>query len=1270
MHILGYNVKWILSIFFSILDGSNPFFMKSIFLPACLLLFFLVFICTISIDYLPSHPVKPIPTFTKKIRAKSDRPDLGVEQENLMIKNPILGRPTPEKLIEISANLKKGLYNKGIKRNTPKWQERGPNNVGGRTRAVLIDANDPSGNTVWAGSASGGLWKTINFLDPNPNWSPIDDFLPTMAISCIVQDPSKLNIMYFGTGEGWFNGDAVSGLGIWKSTDRGKNWKQLSSTNNQDFFFIQKIRVNSEGIIFASTRSAGLQRSIDEGLTWEKVLGSGIGGAFSDRAADIEIANNDDIYVSLGIFSTDGIYKSMDSGNTWKSLINSSTNNGLPSEGFERIELAIAPSDPSFIYALFQASESNECKGIFMSIDAGNSWKEMTVPKGFGHENFAGKQAWYNLTIAVDPVYPYTVYIGGIDLLRSIDGGEHWTQLSHWFGGGGFQFVHADQHEIVFFPNNNRYKGISANDGGIFKFDINPNTDLKFNQQYCIPKHENCCNDFIERVDLNTLLNFSQSGTSKDIDGYSDYTGYSTTLKVDQTYDLKIVTNVSWEDSKMGAWVDWNQNGKFDESENILSYSGMGPYSTQITVPNNAAHGKTKMRIRLQYSPSYQPNPCAIAYTMGETEDYTIIVDNCFEGNKCNDGSICTTDNILNANCKCTGKLVDINEDGLCDIINKPNYQAINKDFRVTQFYSCDYHPAENSNIFIGGTQDNGTQYFSNPGVNSTFPISGGDGGYCFIDKNNPNIQISSYTFNTYNITNDAWKNNFEFVAIGDSKGRFINPCDYDSKTKTLIGAYDKAYISRIRKVGTENIADTLTFSALDSSIVSVVKFDPNQENKVWLGTPKDFNKITGKYEAKLILLSNIDSDNPVIEKVVTIDDEFEGSAFLRSIDISTSKSNRMILNFSNYGVPKVWETRDVGATWRNVDGNLPDIPVRWILYNPIAEEAAIIATELGVWQTFNLNNSNPIWEPLIDGLANVKVNMLKYRPSDHTLFAATHGRGIFSMKYCTDQINVIEAICSGDSYDFFGQELFGSGIYEKVIFDSLSCFGSINYVLNLFVEEKETRFLDLKICSGDSIDFFGTILTESGIYQKEIEADNICGCSITNLNLNVNEPAILELGDTLFLNIDEEFAIVPNGNFVSYLWSNGNTNSSIIINAANLGAGHHEVTLIVTDQLGCPSEDTLIIIVTEPSATNDIANLQTLKIYPNPAAFDLNLEFQNPSGLADIRIYTVNGKQVFSERYYLKPNISLNVQELPAGIYLLQVAGERSKYNRKFVKM
>ncbi|MDW8347378.1 MAG: T9SS type A sorting domain-containing protein, partial [Bacteroidia bacterium] len=114
-------------------------------------------------------------------------------------------------------------------------------------------------------------------------------------------------------------------------------------------------------------------------------------------------------------------------------------------------------------------------------------------------------------------------------------------------------------------------------------------------------------------------------------------------------------------------------------------------------------------------------------------------------------------------------------------------------------------------------------------------------------------------------------------------------------------------------------------------------------------------------------------------------------------IAVQKGDDNHLLVTYSNYGVNSVWETKDGGLTWASVEGNLPDIPVRWAIFNPHNPDQAVLATELGVWTTDDLNGTSTVWVPTNTGLANTRVTMLKIRDSDKMVIASTHGRGLFS---------------------------------------------------------------------------------------------------------------------------------------------------------------------------------------------------------------------------------------------------------------------------------
>ena len=138
---------------------------------------------------------------------------------------------------------------------------------------------------------------------------------------------------------------------------------------------------------------------------------------------------------------------------------------------------------------------------------------------------------------------------------------------------------------------------------------------------------------------------------------------------------------------------------------------------------------------------------------------------------------------------------------------------------------------------------------------------------------------------------------------------------------------------------------------------------------------------------------------SPVVSEITGADFP---AAYVSCIAVGQTEDDLLVC-FSNYGVPSVWLTSDGGESWRNVEGNLPDIPVRWAIYHPANDGQALLATELGVWSTTELNNEEVTWVQDINGLANVRVDMLQLRPSDNMVLAASHGRGFFTAEYLLD---------------------------------------------------------------------------------------------------------------------------------------------------------------------------------------------------------------------------------------------------------------------------
>jgi len=330
------------------------------------------------------------------------------------------------------------------------WIEWGPENVGGRSRALLIDPRDP--DRLVGGSVSGGIWLSD---DRGASWRTVDDFLEFPAIGCLTRDPFDADTIYAGTGEGYFNGDAIGGGGIYKSTDNGDSWALLESTIDFDNITRIAISPTDPHVMLIGKRYGGVLRSDDGGNSWTTTYGA-------QGAYDVDfhpwdgtqaIAHIIDYDFDLSDWFHQAIY-SEDGGATWSAAA------GLEAmyDFNSRIELAYAPSDPQIVYASTAIDG-----GIWKSIDGGRSFSPQTV---------TGQSAtsWYANPLWVDPTNPDVLLTGGFDVYRSDDGGITLTRIS-----AGYLLTeqpHPDIHHFVEDPNydgNANRRVYVGTDGGFFR---------------------------------------------------------------------------------------------------------------------------------------------------------------------------------------------------------------------------------------------------------------------------------------------------------------------------------------------------------------------------------------------------------------------------------------------------------------------------------------------------------------------------------------------------------------------------------------------------------------------------------------------------------------------------------------------------------------------------------------------------------------------------------------------------------------------------------
>jgi PKD repeat protein len=300
--------------------------------------------------------------------------------------------------------------------------------------------------------------------------------------------------------------------------------------------------------------------------------------------------------------------------------------------------------------------------------------------------------------------------------------------------------------------------------------------------------------------------------------------------------------------------------------------------------------------------------------------------------------------------------------------------------YNTTQFYACAIHPTAGTNYFLAGSQDNGSHKLTTDAISSSVEVTGGDGAFCHIDQDEPQYQFTSYVYNNFFRSDDGGLS-FTGVDHGNS-GQFINPSDYDDVNNRMYSARGNGEYLLWSNPQTGNTFTTKTIAAFSSSKVSAVKVSPNNNNRVYFGLEN----------GDIVIVNNANATTPTATSIST----GLPNAYLSCIEVETGNENHIVITYSNYGVNSIWESTNGGTSWTSVEGNMPDMPIRWILLNPNNTDQALVATELGVWSTDNLDGASTVWGASNTGLANVRVDMLQTRSSDKLVIAATHGRGLY----------------------------------------------------------------------------------------------------------------------------------------------------------------------------------------------------------------------------------------------------------------------------------
>lgn len=359
---------------------------------------------------------------------------------------------------------RKATASKSTSREILAWSQRGPGNVAGRARAIVVDPADPSNSTWFIGTAGGGVWKTA---DAGLTWEHLTDDFPVMSCQSLAQSASNPDVLYVGTGESFYNIDTINGNGILKSTDRGQTWTHLTATiDNPSFNNVARLVIdpaNADIVVAVTTVGrykqellprSSIFKTIDGGLNWTEVFASTELGDF-DRVKKIQqvVADPGNFNRLYATVDEGGILRSDDAGDTWTEI-----NNGI-TDFRGRFELAVSPVNTNRIYAAAEGTDHSE---LWVSNDGGDTWFE-TFESGGEEPNWLSAQGWYDNTIVAHPTDVNAVYVGGVRLWKITVNGS--SRSTDFLSTGS---VHVDHHGLMILNDvGGSWRILNTNDGGV-----------------------------------------------------------------------------------------------------------------------------------------------------------------------------------------------------------------------------------------------------------------------------------------------------------------------------------------------------------------------------------------------------------------------------------------------------------------------------------------------------------------------------------------------------------------------------------------------------------------------------------------------------------------------------------------------------------------------------------------------------------------------------------------------------------------------------------
>ena len=458
------------------------------------------------------------------------------------------------------------------------------------------------------------------------------------------------------------------------------------------------------------------------------------------------------------------------------------------------------------------------------------------------------------------------------------------------------------------------------------------------------------------------------------------------------------------------------------------------------------------------------------------------------------------------------------------------NFSDKNTGLRLKQFYGVAIHPSS-TNYFLCGAQDNGTHQFNGPGLTSSIEVLGGDGGITAIDQDEPLFQTGAFVYSNFRRTADGGSTWFS-SGSSSTDGQFINPYDFDNLNNKVYAGYSAGNYLRWEDPHSGFTFTPVPISSFSSSPVTAVAVSPYTSNRVYFGTGR--SSATTEV-AKVIRVDNADQASPASTDITP--SAIATNGYVNSVNVGSSDQN-LIVTLSNYNVTNIWSSTNGGTSWVACDGNLPNMPVYWALFHPDGDTKAYIATETGVWSTDLLNGISTIWTPE-SSFPTVKTEMLKYRSSDRTIAAATHGRGLWTSTIpvtCTpasiSKQPSSATICAGSNISF---TVAATGTTPLAYQWQVSTDGAINWnnIINGGVYSNATTSVLTITGATVAMNAYQYRIKVTGNCNPLIATSSTATLTVNPLTVVTGQPA----NSAVCTNGIASFSVVATGSSLTYQW-------------------------------------------------------------------------------------------------------------------------------------